>query len=75
MAFRTAFDCLWCGAHYIPRGPGDIEGWAHLCQDCIGRAGDNAFLRFRLKRGLDDRAAAADLTRSASREETAVPKD
>ena len=58
MAFRATFDCLWCGAHHVPRGLNDIEGWAHLCPDCVGRAGDNAFLRFRLKRALEDRSAA-----------------
>ena len=31
-----------------------------LCPDCIGRAQDNEFLRFRLKEGLRRRSAAAD---------------
>ncbi len=63
MAFRAAFDCLWCGAHHVPRDLNDIEGWAHLCPDCVGRAGDNAFLRFRLKRALDDRGASVGAAR------------
>ena len=32
-------------------GPDDLEGYARLCPECIGRAGENQFLRFRLKRG------------------------
>ena len=30
----------------------DLEGWAQLCPDCVGKAGDNAFLRFRLRAAL-----------------------
>jgi demethylmenaquinone methyltransferase/2-methoxy-6-polyprenyl-1,4-benzoquinol methylase len=56
MPFRAVFDCLWCGARHEVRAPGDLEGWAQLCPTCIGRAGDNEFLRFRLKRALDERA-------------------
>ena len=58
MAFRSSFDCLWCGTHHATRRPGDIEGFAQLCPDCVGRAGDNEFLRFRLKRALEERARA-----------------
>ena len=75
MAFRATFDCLWCGGHHVPRGSNDIEGWAHLCPECVGRAGGNAFLRFRLKRALEDRAAAARVARFGSPEETPAPKD
>jgi methyltransferase family protein len=56
MPFRDAFECLWCGASWSTRGPDDLEGFAQLCPDCIGRAGDNGFLRFRLKTALDERA-------------------
>lgn len=56
MPFRTTFECLWCGAPWSTRGPDDLEGFAQLCPDCIGRAGDNGFLRFRLKAALDERA-------------------
>ena len=56
MPFRNAFECLWCGAHWTIRGPDDLEGFAQLCPDCIGRAGENGFLRFRLKAALDERA-------------------
>ena len=61
MPFRSAFACLWCGRRHRVRGPGDLEGWAQLCPECLGRAGDNEFLRFRLKRALTERAAEAHL--------------
>jgi len=56
--FRATFDCLWCGAGHACRGPDDLEGWAQLCPDCIGKAGDNGFLRFRLRQALTERGAA-----------------
>ena len=59
MPFRTTFDCLWCGAAHTCRGPDDLEGWAQLCPDCVGKAGDNGFLRFRLRQALTERSAAA----------------
>jgi len=62
MPYRRSFDCLWCGAHHEVRASDDLEGWAHLCPNCIGRAGDNEFLRFRLRHGLQDRAASAQAT-------------
>jgi demethylmenaquinone methyltransferase/2-methoxy-6-polyprenyl-1,4-benzoquinol methylase len=55
---RSTFDCLWCGRSWTIRSPDDLEGWARLCPDCLGRAGDNAFLRFRLRDALEARAAA-----------------
>jgi len=58
--FHESFSCLWCGASYTTRGPEDLEGWAQLCPDCVGKAGDNGFLRFRLRQALSERAAAAD---------------
>jgi len=58
MPFRASFECLWCGTAHTCRGPDDIEGWAQLCPDCVGRAGDNGFLRFRLHRALAERGAA-----------------
>jgi ubiquinone/menaquinone biosynthesis C-methylase UbiE len=58
MPFRATFECLWCGAPWSVRTPDDLEGFAQLCPDCIGRAGDNGFLRFRLKAALDERARA-----------------
>jgi demethylmenaquinone methyltransferase/2-methoxy-6-polyprenyl-1,4-benzoquinol methylase len=59
MPFRSTFDCLWCGTSYATRGASDIEGWAQLCPDCVGKAGDNGFLRFRLHQALKERAASA----------------
>jgi SAM-dependent methyltransferase len=58
MPFRETFDCLWCGLRHAVRGRDDIEGWAQLCPDCVGRAGDNGFLRFRVHQALTERAAA-----------------
>ena len=58
MPFRAGFECLWCGAAHACRGPDDIEGWAQLCPDCLGKAGDNGFLRFRLRQALTERATA-----------------
>ena len=59
MPFRATFDCLWCGSSYTTRTGADIEGWAQLCPDCVGKAGDNGFLRFRLRQALTERSAAA----------------
>jgi hypothetical protein len=64
MPFRSAFDCLWCGSRHETRGPDDLEGWAQLCPTCVGRAGDNEFLRFRLRKALEERSAAAARRRS-----------
>ena len=59
MPFRATFDCLWCGDAYACRAPDDLEGWAQLCSSCVGKAGDNGFLRFRLHQALTERGAAA----------------
>ncbi len=59
MPFRASFDCLWCGTAHTCRGPDDLEGWAQLCPDCVGKAGDNGFLRGRLRQALTERGAAA----------------
>src|SRR5262245_15751362 len=59
MPFRPTFACLWCGAAHTVRGPDDLEGWAQLCPDCVGKAGDNGFPRFRLRQALEERGAAA----------------
>ena len=56
MPFRATFDCLWCGSSYTTRARTDIEGWAQLCPDCVGKAGDNGFLRFRLRQALAERS-------------------
>jgi len=66
MPFRTTFECLWCGDPWTVRGPEDLEGFALLCPTCIGRAGENGFLRFRLKTALAERAAARALAPAGS---------
>src|SRR6476659_2134633 len=74
MPFRATFDCLWCGDAYACRGPDDLEGWAQLCSSCVGKAGDNGFLRFRLHQALTERAAAtADAGPTASPRAEATP--
>jgi hypothetical protein len=64
MPFLPVFDCLWCGVRHAVRSPADLEGWAQLCPACISRAGDNEFLRFRLKRALEERAAMSPLPKA-----------
>jgi SAM-dependent methyltransferase len=59
MPFRASFDCLWCGAPHRAARPDDLEGWAQLCPACLGRAGENPFLRFRLRAAMDERARSA----------------
>jgi SAM-dependent methyltransferase len=56
--FQAAFNCLWCGRPHKTRSGDDLEGWARLCSDCVGRAQDNEFLRFRLREGLRLRGEA-----------------
>jgi SAM-dependent methyltransferase len=58
---HLTFDCLWCGRSWTVRAPDDLEGYARLCPDCLGKAGDNSFLRFRLRSALEARAAAGAL--------------
>ena len=59
MPYRASFDCLWCGNPHACRGPDDLEGWAQLCPTCVGKAGDNGFLRFRLHQALTERGTAS----------------
>jgi SAM-dependent methyltransferase len=59
MSYRHDFDCLWCGRPYTVRDADDLEGWAQLCPDCLGKAGENGFLRARLKTAIDERARAS----------------
>lgn len=58
MPFLVSFSCLWCGTAHTTRSADDLEGWAQLCPDCVGKAGDNGFLRFRLRQALTERSAA-----------------
>ena len=58
------FTCLWCGTEHTPRTADDLEAWARLCPDCLGRADENGFLKFRLRQALEARGragAAGDL--------------
>jgi SAM-dependent methyltransferase len=56
--YRERFDCLWCGRAHAVRGRDDLEGWASLCPRCIGRAGENGFLRARLRAALAERSGS-----------------
>ena len=67
MPFHLTFDCLWCGTAYTCRGTDDLEGWAQLCPDCVGKAGENGFLRFRLRQALTERAAGAAVPATTAR--------
>jgi SAM-dependent methyltransferase len=67
MPFRNEFDCLWCGTHWTTRGPDDLEGWAQLCPDCVGKAGENEFLRFRVRDALAARGGGRTGTAVAER--------
>lgn len=58
MSFRPTFDCLWCAAPHVTRSASDIEGWAQLCPACVGRAGENQFLGFKLRQALTERSRA-----------------
>jgi SAM-dependent methyltransferase len=74
MPFRPAFDCLWCGTSWTTRGADDLEGWAQLCPDCVGKAGDNEFLRFRVRDALAERGGGrtAVAERPATRDDAAA---
>ncbi len=65
MPFLATFTCLWCGAAHATRSGDDLEGWAQLCPDCVGKAGDNGFLRFRLRQALTERSAASSAVGAA----------
>jgi SAM-dependent methyltransferase len=56
--FRESFSCLWCGTAHTTHSEDDLEGWAQLCPACIGKAGENDFIRFRVRQALADRGAA-----------------
>jgi SAM-dependent methyltransferase len=53
---RLEYSCLWCGARARARSADDLEAWAQLCPDCLGRAGESEFLRYRLHAALEARA-------------------
>jgi len=64
LTFHATFNCLWCGRPHKTRTDLDLEGFALLCPDCIGRAGENEFLRFRLREGLRLRDSAQPAERT-----------
>jgi len=70
---HPTFACLWCGRSWTIRTPDDLEGYAKLCPDCLGRAGENEFLRFRLREALEARAAASTVTPTPTRTPTLTP--
>ncbi len=74
MAFRTRFDCLWCGEAWTVRTPGDLEGWAQLCPTCLGKAGTNQFLRGRLRAAITARGAAGVTTPGSAPVAASAPK-
>ena len=69
---RSTFACLWCGRAWTVRAADDLEGYAQLCPDCLGKAGDNAFLRFRLRAALEARSAAGSV--ATTQPATAPPR-
>lgn len=73
MPFRAEFTCLWCGRPWTTRSSRDLEGWAQLCPDCLGRAGDNPFLRARLRAAITDRSAAPEGSTQADDAATPAP--
>ncbi len=73
MPAATSFSCLWCGTAHTAESPDDLEGWARLCPDCLGRAGENAFLRRRLRAALDARSRAAEAAEATRRRRIFLP--
>ena len=69
MPFRATFDCLWCGRASGAASEADLTGWAHLCGECLDRAQDNQFLRYRLRVALRERSGGGASAASA----TALP--
>lgn len=76
MPFRARFDCLWCGRAWSADDPEALEGWAQLCPDCLGRAGDNGFLRARLHAAITERGRVHGTaeTEGASAPRPAAPR-
>lgn len=60
MPFRATFDCLWCGRPSTAVTEADLTGWANLCPECLDRAQDNQFLRYRLRSALQERSRGMD---------------
>lgn len=75
MPFRATFDCLWCGRPWRATGDADLTGWASLCPDCLERAQDNSFLRFRVRTALRERSAGDPATRGMPVASVTPPPD
>ena len=43
MPGKATFACLWGGTTHTTRTADDLEGWAQLCPECLGKAGDNGW--------------------------------
>jgi len=71
---RASFSCLWCGRAWTTRSSDDLEGWAQLCPDCLGKAGDNPFLRFRLRDAIVARGAGSGAAIAPASPEPADPR-
>jgi demethylmenaquinone methyltransferase/2-methoxy-6-polyprenyl-1,4-benzoquinol methylase len=56
--FRASFSCLWCGTPHTVLDDDDLEGWAQLCPACVGKAGENEFIRFRVRQAIAERGVA-----------------
>ncbi len=52
----AGYTCLWCGTTCGPAAADDLATLARLCPDCLGRAGDNPFLRRRLRAAIEARS-------------------
>jgi SAM-dependent methyltransferase len=71
--FRATFDCLWCGRPSTAASEADLTGWASLCADCLERAQDNQFLRYRLRTALRERSGGAGGAAGAVAASTGAP--
>jgi hypothetical protein len=61
MPFRPTFDCLWCGRAWRASDEADLTGWAALCPECLDRAQDNGFLRYRVRTALRERSGSTSI--------------
>lgn len=72
MPFRPTFDCLWCGRSWRASGEDDLTGWAALCTECLERAQDNGFLRYRVRTALRERSGGGSRSSRVSAPVAAV---
>ncbi|HEX5450877.1 MAG TPA: class I SAM-dependent methyltransferase [Candidatus Limnocylindrales bacterium] len=75
MPFREQFDCLWCGRAWTASDANALEGWSQLCPDCLGRAGDNGFLRARLRAAIEERGRATATSKETASQDRTEPGD